>query len=174
MADRSELGAEKVGEPIWDVRHAVNILSHTEFEHVRMDAIDYYIEKFLMGFVPGVVDEALSDEQLENLDPDTMKQIAFLLVGNAIVELRERLVSAETLQSDPNWHEQLIRRIAKLLALHEGPYIDQVLSEPPDDITTDPLIAKLSDEMGMELAKFFIVQPGMIEVVIEDVLEGED
>lgn len=174
MADRSELGEEKIGEPIWDVRHAVNILSHTEFEEARLDAIDYYIETFLMDFVPGVVDEALSDEQLEKLDPETMKQVAFLLVGNAIVELRERLVSPEMFQSDPKWHEQLIRRIAKLLALHEGPFIDQILSPSPEDITTDPLIAKLSEEMGMELAKFFIVQPAMIENVIEDVLDPKD
>lgn len=173
MNDRRAMGEEKVGEPLWELRHAANILAHVEFEHVRMDAIDHYIETFLMKFFPEVVDDALSDQQLADLDPDIVKQVAYLLVGDAIVQLRERLVSADTLESDPNWHEQLLQRIAKLTGLDDGPFIDHVLSDPQPEVESDPLLTQLSSKLGVEVAKFLVVQPAMIEVVIEDVLESD-
>ncbi len=171
MVDRQELGEEKVGEPLWELRHAANILAQVEFEHVRMDAIDHYIATFLMEFFPQVVDEALTDEQLENLDPDAVKQIGFLLIGDAIVQLRGRLVSAELQQAEPGWHEHLVQRIAKLVSLQEGPFVQHVLSQPEVDVESDPLLMSLSQRLGVEVAKFFVVQPAMIEVVVEDVLD---
>ncbi len=170
MNERSEMGEQKVGEPLWELRHAVQALALTEYEHARMDALDYYIEKFLMNFFPEVVDEALSDEQLAQLDPETVKQIGFLLIGDAILQLREQLVPAETHQADPNWHHQLVRRIAKLAGLADGPWVEHVLSDQAQGAEDAPLLGQLSDDLGVEVAKFFVVQPAMLEVVIEDVL----
>ena len=135
-----------------------------------MDAIDHYIETFLMKFFPEVVDDALTDLQLEQLDPDTVKQVGFLLIGDAIMQLRDRLVPANT-AVEPDWHQQLVRRLAKLSGLGEGPFVEHVLSSTSKEIETDPLLTQLSGELGVEVAKFYVVQPAMIELVVEDVLE---
>ncbi|MCC9605100.1 hypothetical protein LOC68_24655 [Blastopirellula sp. JC732] len=173
MTNRWELGGEKVGEPIMALRDAVNALRSGEFEGVRIDAIDHYIELFLMSFVPSIIDESLSDQQLEALDPDTVKQASFLLLANAIMQLRNKLAKSEKLQADSEWHERLIRHIAGLAQIEESPYVEFALRPPGVNLVNDPLISGLSQKMNVEIAKFFIIQPAMIEVVVEDVLGGK-
>ena len=166
MSDRSELGEEKVGDPIWELQNAAQILCMTEFENVRSDAIEAYLETFLMSVLPGVIDEAISDEQLANLSPGTTSRVAFLLLAHFVHELRDRLAP----KADPAWAETYIRRVADLIKIQGDPVVDRALRPQGLDDENDPLIKQFSAEMGVEVAKFFVLQPAMIEVVVEDVL----
>lgn len=170
MPNRSELIEEKIDDPLSDLRDAAEVAAMVEFEAVRLDAIAYYFDRFLQGFLAEAVEDALRGKKLERLSPDDTRQAGFLLLADFMTQLGNRLVTPSFAKAQPKWLGQFLRRIAKLGNLSHPPLVRLALKGSLDSVLNHPVVAKLSDTLGVSLEKVLVLQPLMIENVIDEVL----
>ena len=170
---RRELGARIVGEPIWELKAATAVvLAEPEFQGVRGDAIDYYFEKFLMGFLPQTLDDALSDTELAKLSPATVREASFLLLGHMIRKLHRQLNPDAADDQTGWWQEKLLVRLAEVANVPAETYVAGVLEIKNRADEATQLIERVAHSIGLSPHSLFMLHEMMIEVVEEDVLDA--
>jgi hypothetical protein len=168
---RRELGAERVGAPLWELRAAIGQACETPpFDAVREDALEYYFERFLGSWLPEAIDHSLSTRELAQLDPDHVKQSAFLLLAQCVRKLREHLVPDGFPQKDSGlWGERFLIKVSELADLDARAYAEWVMNlEDLDDDAIDQVVA-LGKKLGVSGNALFAYHAVMIDVVLEDV-----
>jgi hypothetical protein len=170
MPDRNALIDEKIQEPLADFRDAAETAAIVEFEGLRLDALVYYCERFLQGFVAEAMADALRGKQLQNLSPEVTQQVGFLLLTDFLAQLGQRAVTPRLAKARPQWHGQFVRRVAKLANVSNKPLVNLAARGPLDPDKIPALVTKLSEQSGMGFEKLLLLQTLMVENVIEDVL----
>jgi hypothetical protein len=169
---RLELGAERVGMPMWEIHAAITETCESEpFQDVRSDALEYYFEKFLGSWLPRIIEQTLSTRQLAQLDPHRVKQTAFLLLAQAARKLRNHLVPDGFPQKDSGlWVERFLVQVSSAAELDPSAYSQWVLQlESLDDNAMEQVIA-LGNQLGVSGNELCAYHRVMIDLVLEDVL----
>jgi hypothetical protein len=173
---RTELGAERVGTPLWELKGAIDEACETPpFEPVRKDALEYYFEKFLGSLLPGAIDQSLSTKELARLEPDVVKQSAFLLVAQCVRKLRNHLVPDGFPQKDSGlWGERFLVKISELAELDARAYAEWVLQLKDFDDDAGEQVVKLGTKLGVSGNMLYAYHTAMIGVVLEDIFGVTD
>jgi hypothetical protein len=164
---RSELGAKNVGAPIRRLEAAVIKVGQSEpYRRVHLQALRYYLDKFLKSWFPGALDEALSTTQLSKLDPLSVKRTAFLLLATCVWKLHHQLVPDDFPNKETGlWMEDFLARVAEAAGLDPHTYA-QLDRKIQNDDGMDQII-ELGNELGIGNT-LFAYHTMMIEIVAED------
>ncbi len=178
MTDRSELGEEKFGVPALSVIAAVHsVLEREPWNKINREAVDYYIEKMPMQWLPQLADARMTDEQLAGLDPNHVKDSVFLLTRDMFRHNELYLLPAEAADWDDDWVEALFREIAEEAQLDLGRYADWEDSfdiEDPFDHDKIGWAIRMASFFSAEPEKLALTHEAIVEGVVEDVLAPMD
>jgi hypothetical protein len=173
---RTELGAERVGVPLWELKGAIDQACETPpFEAVRQDALEYYFERLLGSWLPEAIDRSHSTGELAKLDPEVVKQSAYFLIAQCVRKLRNHLVPDGFPQKDSGlWGERFLVKVSELAELDARAYVQWVLQLKDFDDDAVEQIVKLGANLGISGNMLYAYHTAMIGVVLEDVFGVAD
>jgi hypothetical protein len=176
MIDRSELGRTRFGIPATETLDALNqTLDESPWKALNREAIDYYLERVPMSWLPEMIDAKLSTKQLDALPPAAVKSAILLLTRDMLRHNREELTPEEG-SWNGDWIERFFATVAERAQV-EG----AVLAKWPEPFDIDDPFERASIPWAIEIAKPFGVEPEklallhgtIVEGVIEDVVYGD-
>jgi hypothetical protein len=176
MVDRSELGQLRFGIPATETLAALGqTLDEAPWNSLNRDAIDYYLERVPMSWLPEMIDAKLSTKKLDALSPDAVKSAILLLTRDMVRHNREEL-TPETGTWNDDWIDRLFAIVAERANVAEA-----TLAEWPEPFEIDdpferasiPWAIKIAQPFGVEPEKLALVHGTIVEGVIEDVIYGD-
>lgn len=176
MVDRSELGRTRFGIPANETLAALGqTLDEAPWNALNREAIDYYLERVPMSWLPEMIDAKLSTKKLDALSPDAVKSAILLLTRDMVRHNREELTPEEG-----TWNDDWIDRLFEIVAQRANADA-AVLAKWPEPFEINDPFERASIPWAIEIAKPFGVEPEklallhgtIVEGVIEDVIYGD-
>lgn len=173
MVDRAELGQLRFGIPANQTLDALGqTLDEAPWNLLNRDAIDYYLERVPMSWLPEMIDAKLSTKKLDALSPDAVKTAILLLTRDMLRHNRD-VLTPETGTWDDDWVDRLFAIVA------ERAHVDgSVLAKWPEPFELDDPFERASIPWAIEIAKPFGVEPEKLALlhgtIVEGVLYGDD
>lgn len=175
MTDRSELGGEKFGIPAQAMISAIwSVLRREPWNKINAEAVEYYIEKMPMQWLPQLADFQMTDEQLAQLDPRHVKDAVFLLTRDMFRHNESQLLPEEATDWEDAWVETLFQEIANEAQLDPARYAEWKTPFPIDDPFDREQIAwaiRIAEPFSAEPEKLALTHESIVEGVVEDVLD---
>lgn len=113
--DRKQVGQQRLGAPVMQTFDALtNAVDRKQWRDFRPGLVGYYFSKMIGGWLFQLIDNALSDEQLDAVAPEEVIAITLLLLRD-MFRHSSRLLRPDT--ADPVWVEQLFSEVAVDLEL---------------------------------------------------------
>lgn len=167
MVDRAELGQMRFGMPATEVLDALGqTLDEAPWNAIRRDAVDYYVERVPMSWLPEMIDAKLSTKKLDALPPDAVKTAVLLLTRDMLRHNREELTPEEG-----TWEEGWIDRLFAIVAKRAG-VAESSLAKWPEPFEINDPFERESIPWAVEIAKPFSVEPEKLALVHGTIVEG--
>lgn len=173
MVDRAELGRQRFGTPANETLAALGqTLDEAPWNALNREAIDYYLERVPMSWLPEMIDAKLSTKKLEALPPDAVKSAILLLTRDMLRHNRDVLTP-----ESGNWDDDWVDRLFEIVT--ERAQVDSpVLAKWPEPFELDDPFERASIPWAIEIAKPFGIEPEKLALlhgtIVEGVLYGDD
>ena len=169
-SSRILLGRLNVAQPIDAlIEAAAAVLSDAEYSPVRDDAVRFYCERFLQGAFSRLIDRTWSDDQLAKVDPNAIRDASYLLLGDMLRKLAQRLVPADYPRPDL-WQEKFLVMLSAKSRVPVELYGQWVMQLDRYDADTTTQLQKLAQKLGLPGQALVQIQAAAIEVTHREVL----
>lgn len=164
---RNELGLKHIGEPTTAfLRTVTDTMAEKCGPDFRSDAVLYYAERVFCKWIPTLIDDAYTDEQLAELTPEKLRSVYLALLWDMLRHNRTELWSSpDTAQ----WVDALCAEIA----LRSDTQYPDVFSDNHVfdiyNIDNDRWADELGKYIGVPGVKLFACHSALVAGVVEKV-----
>ena len=168
--DRSFLGAQRVADPVTEAYRtlyaAVERKGWTDF---NWDAVSYYYDRMICNWLLQLIDNALSDAQLEAVKPAEVHLIVLLLFRDLFRHHASLLRPSDT---NGAWIEPLFQEIARELRVPAEGFQDD--GQPYDlvDMKNCGWAKQLAAPFGLPPEKLSVCHSAIVTGVVEELGGG--
>lgn len=158
--DRKKVGQQRLGAPVMATFDAlVNAVDRKPWHDFQREPVGYYFSKMIGGWLLRLMDNALSDKQLQAVKPEDVTTITLLLFRD-MFRHNSRLLRPAT--ADPGWVEELFSEVAGELKLPVARLRDDGQVYELDDMDNRGWAKTLSAPFGLPSEKLFACHSAIV------------
>jgi hypothetical protein len=158
--DRKQVGQERLGAPIIATFDAlVEAVDRKAWGDFQREPVGYYFSKMIGGWLLRLMDSALSDEQLQAVEPHAVVAIMLLLFRDMFRQ-NARLLRPAT--ASASWVEELFSEVAGDLKLPPAHISDDGKLYELDDMSNCGWAKQLSAPFGLPAEKLFVCHSAIV------------
>lgn len=166
-ATRNELGLKHVGEPTTAfLRMVTETMDEKCGPGFRSDAVLYYAERVFCKWIPTLIDDAYTDQQLADLTPEKLRSVYLALLWDM---LRHNRTALWSLPDTPEW----VDRLCSEIALRSNTQYPDIFSDNHVfdiyNIDNDRWADELGKYIGVPGVKLFACHSALVAGVVEKV-----
>jgi hypothetical protein len=170
IMDRTLLGAQRVADPLTEAYRtlyaAIEQKGWTDFNE---EPVSYYYDRMICNWLLQLIDNALSDSQLEAVKPVEVHLIVLLLFRDMFRHQRHLLRPAST---DGAWVDPLFQEIAKELRVPPEDIEDSCKPYELDDIKHGGWAKSLAAPFRLPAEKLFVCHSAIVTGITEELGGG--
>lgn len=158
--ERKQLGQQRLGAPISNTFNAlIAAVDQKPWADFQREPVGYYFSKMIGWWLIRLIDNALSDKQLQALAPEDVETITLLLFRD-MFRHNSRLLRPET--ADAGWVEPLFAEVAAGLTLPAVRLRDDGQPYEIDDIDNCAWAKTLAAPFGLPAEKLFACHSSIV------------
>jgi len=158
--DRTQLGLQRVGAPAMAAYGAlINAAGRENWPDFQRQPADYYANRMVAGWLPRLIDGALSDQQLQDLAPGEVAAFTLLLLRDMF---RHNSALLRPHARDAAWIDELFLSVAAALGLPQSRLHDDGQPYELEDIDACPWAKTLAAPFGIIPEKLFITHGAIV------------
>jgi hypothetical protein len=158
--DRKQVGQQRLGAPVMATFDAlVNAVDRKSWPDFRREPVGYYFSKMIGAWLLRLMDNALSDKQLQAVAPDDVTTITLLLFRD-MFRHNSRLLRPDT--PDAGWVEELFSEVAGDLKLPTSRLGDNGQAYELDDMANCGWARTLAAPFGLPAEKLFACHSAIV------------
>lgn len=163
---RATLGAERVATPLTEAYRALYAaLERKGWADGNWDPVSYYYDRMICNWLLQLIDNALSDAQLEAVQPAQVHLIVLLLFRDMFRHQRALLWPAN---SSADWVDPLFLEIASDLRLPVDSLQDNGQPYELEDLENVGWAASVGSAFGLPAEKLFVCHGAIVTGITEE------
>ena len=166
--DRAVLGAKRVADPLTEsYRTLYAVIEEKAWSDFNWDPVSYYYDRMICNWLLQLIDNALSDAQLDGIKPSEVHLIVLLLFRDMF---RHHTKLIRPAASNGDWVEPLFQEVAKKLHLSAEAIKDngQPYQIEIDDLKDCGWAKSLAAPFGLPPEKLLVCHSAVITGVTEE------
>jgi hypothetical protein len=171
IMSRALLGAKRVADPLTETYRTVcSAVERKRWSDFDWDAVSYYYDRMICNWLLQLIDNALSDAQLEAVKPQEVHLIVLLLFRDMFRHHGDRL---RPTASNGAWIEPLFGEIAGELGVPPEDIKDNGQPYGLDDMQNCDWARLLAAPFGLPAEKLFACHSAIVTGITEELAGGE-
>jgi hypothetical protein len=164
--DRKHVGQQRLGAPVMATFDAlVKAVDRQPWPDFQREPVGYYFSKMIGGWLLRLMDNALSDKQLQAVEPEDVTAITLLLFRD-MFRHNSRLLRPAT--AEAGWIEDLFSEVAGQLNLPAARLRDDGQAFELDDMRNCGWARTLSAPFGLPAEKLFACHSAIVTGTSEE------
>lgn len=164
--NRLELGQQNIGTPVMQAYESlVDTIDQTGWPDFQREPVGYYFEKMIGHWLLQLMDKALFDEQLANVDTISVSTITLLLLRDMF---RHNAPILRIDAANEQWVDPLFERVAVRLGLPVAAFLTHTSPFELEDMGNCRWATDLSKPFGIVPLKLFACHSAIVTGVQEE------
>ncbi len=164
--DRKQLGQQQLGAPVMQAFEAlVDVVDQKTWPDFWREPVGYYFNKMIGGWLLRLMDNALSDAQLQAVKREEVAVIVLSLFRD-MFRHNSTLLRPKT--RDASWVEPLFQEVAKKLGLQARAISDGGQPYDVDDMGNCGWAKTITAPFGIPPEKLFACHSAIVTGVVEE------
>ncbi len=163
--DRAQVGREKVGIPQMEaIEFILDVIDKKGWNDFNRSPVVYYLERMVSDHLISIIDNALDDNSLVNLDPNKVRLINLVLLRDHFRHNANVIRKVD----DETWIDEVFEPAFKKFEIKESDYKNFSSKFELEDMSDLQWAIDLSEPFGFMPHKLFITHSSIVTGVNED------